>query len=567
MIVTMWRNTSARTKILGALFGLVAVVASLGLVSLYQMQQMEATSSVVVKNRLPAVYRVSLLRGAINAYRLAEANGLLAIAANFGAENVDDLMADAAAKVDKAFDAYKPLINVGTDDEKLMDEFQKAWPNFRQSALDTHDIARSGNMTGAMNAFTNGDAATRDKLVKIISKDLDYNIATAQREGDAEERIAGLSKKIVSGGLALSLVLTLAVAFALLFGLLSPLRQAIDALEGLAKGDDSVSIPGGERGDEIGALARTLQVFKANLLRSKKLEKEAETARAGQEAQRRALSAQLAEKFEASISGIVNGVSLAAQNFQVVARTMNDSAAKAEAQAAAVVAASEASSGNIGSVASATEQLSYSVKEIDEQVRQSQEIARESAEQAERTDLRMRELSLAAERIGGIVSLISDIAGQTNMLALNATIEAARAGEAGRGFAVVAQEVKSLAEQTARSTAEISAQIADIQATSARAAENISGVVRATEKSAAVAQSIAVSVSQQGEATQEISANVQEASTGARNVADNIGGVLQATRESSSASDQILSSAAELARQAGLMRAEVDTFLQSIRAA
>ncbi|PPQ26370.1 hypothetical protein CCR94_22270 [Rhodoblastus sphagnicola] len=558
---------SARVKIIAAFSGLLAVVAALGVVSLIQISQMEATSAITRDIRLPSVYRVSMLRGSINAYRLAEANGLLAISANFGAENVDDIMAEAAAKVDKAFEAYKPLIEQGTEDERLMGEFIKAWPAFRQSALDTQDIARSGNMTGAMNAFNNGDATERDKLVKIIAKDLDYNIAAAAREGAAELEIASFSKKIVAAGMAVSVALSMAVGAALLFGLLAPLRGAVGALERLADGDASVEVGGAERGDEIGALARTLQIFRANLLRGKELEREAAASQANQEAQRRALSAQLAQKFEASISGIVGGVSRAADEFQNTARLMSASAAEAETQAAAVVAASEASSGNIGSVASATEQLSYSVKEIDEQVRQSQDIARESAEQAERTDVRMRELSAAADKIGGIVSLISEIAGQTNMLALNATIEAARAGEAGRGFAVVAQEVKGLAEQTARSTAEIGAQITDIQATSARAAENLSAVVRATEKASAIAQSIAVSVSQQGEATREISANVQEASTGARQVADNIGGVLQATRESSSASNQILTSAAELARQAGFMRAEVDAFLQSIRAA
>jgi len=567
VIKTLWRNISARVKIIAAFSGLLAVVAALGLVSLILISKVEETAAIVSKNRLPSVYRVSLLRASVNAYRNAEAQGMLAIAVNFGAEQVDDDMAKAAAKVDDALATYRKLVEPGTEDEKLVEEFAKAWPVFRQSALDTQDIARSGNMTGAMNAFNNGDASARDKLIKIVAKDLDYNLKAAEREQAAEEQIASFSRTVVGGALAVTLALAVAVGGALLFGLLTPLRKAIDALQRLAKGDTSVDIGGDERGDEIGALAQALHVFKANLQRSAELEKEAAASRANQETQRRALAAQLAQKFEASVSGIVSGVSRAAEEFQSTARIMSDSAAEAAAQAEAVAAASEASSGNIGSVASATEQLSYSVKEIDEQVRQSQAIAQESADEAERTDARMRELAAAAEKIGGIVSLISDIAGQTNMLALNATIEAARAGEAGRGFAVVAQEVKSLAEQTARSTAEIGAQITDIQATSHRASENISGVVRATEKAAAIAQSISASVGQQGEATREISANVQEASAGARQVADNIGGVLQAARDSSSASNQILASAGELARQAGLLRSEVDAFLASIRAA
>jgi methyl-accepting chemotaxis protein len=562
-----WRDMSARAKIIAAFAGLLAVVAGLGLLSLTQMANMAEKSAVIRDERMPSVYRISMLRSAVNAYRLAQANGMLAVSTNTSAENVDDDMAAAAAKVDKAFEDYKPLIDAGTDDEKLMAEYVKTWPAFRQSALDTLDIARSGNMTGAMNAFKNGDAASRDRLIGLIGKDVAYNNAVAKQDSDAEEQISQFSRKIVIAAMAAGLALALGMGFALILSLIAPLRRASGALERLAQGDANIEVTGADRGDEIGALARILEVFRANLLRGRDLEQQAATSRAGQEAQRRALTAELAKKFETSVSGIVGGVSRAAEEFQASARILSDSAAEAASQAAAVAAASEASSGNIGSVASATEQLSYSVKEIQAQVRQSREIAEESSQQAERTDVRMRELAAAAEKIGGIVSLITNIAGQTNMLALNATIEAARAGEAGRGFAVVAQEVKILAEQTSRATADIGAQISDIQATSQLAAENIFAMVRATEKASGIAQAIAASVSQQGEATEEISANVQEASKGARQVTDNIGGVLQATRDSASASDQMLSSAAELARQAGQLRLEVDSFLQSVRAA
>lgn len=274
---------------------------------------------------------------------------------------------------------------------------------------------------------------------------------------------------------------------------------------------------------------------------------------------------ELADNFETNVKGVVDAVAAAATEMTASAQSLTVTAEETSRQSTAVAAASEQSNANVQTVASAAEQLSASVAEISRQVSKSVSIASSAVEAARRTDETVQGLANAARKIGDVAKLISDIAGQTNLLALNATIEAARAGEAGKGFAVVASEVKNLANQTARATDEISAQISAIQSATDQSVEAIRTIAGTIDEMSHISTSISTAVTEQGSATREIARSVQEAASGSAQVSTNIAGLSQAAAETGTSASQVLSASGELSQQAERLRAEVDQFLAMVR--
>ncbi|WP_119421267.1 methyl-accepting chemotaxis protein [Desertibaculum subflavum] len=284
------------------------------------------------------------------------------------------------------------------------------------------------------------------------------------------------------------------------------------------------------------------------------------------EAEARAERHRLADAFEAAISGIVDQVAGAATELDTTAGNMSKLSQETGQRADAVASASEEASSNTQTVAAATEELTASVGEISRQVSEAGRIASAAVEESSRTNQSVAALVQSAQQIGDVVRLIREIAGQTNLLALNATIEAARAGEAGKGFAVVASEVKALANQTAKATEEIGAQIARIQERTQQAAGAIQSIGRTVDQINQISLAIAGAVEEQSAATGEISRNVQDAATGARTVASNIDAVSSMAGETRNAAGDLKSASGELARQSEMLRREVDGFLVKIRA-
>jgi methyl-accepting chemotaxis protein len=351
------------------------------------------------------------------------------------------------------------------------------------------------------------------------------------------------------------------------FGIVKPINLLKAVMEAFARNDLKAEVPGIERRDELGDMARTVEVFKKNGLEVERMRAEQQAAEKRTAEQRKVDMVRLADAFEGAVGEIIETVSSASTELEASATTLTATAVRAQEVTTTVAAASEEASTNVSAVASATEEMASSVNEISRQVQESARMAGEAVDQARRTNDRVGELSKAAGRIGDVVELINTIAGQTNLLALNATIEAARAGDAGRGFAVVASEVKALAEQTAKATGEIGQQIAGIQTAtqdSVNAIREISGTI---EKLSEISSTIAAAVEEQGAATQEISRNIQQAAEGTHQVSSNITDVQRGAGEAGSASSQVLSAAKSLSRDSNRLKHEVGEFLNTVRAA
>ncbi|MDX5361159.1 MAG: methyl-accepting chemotaxis protein [Alphaproteobacteria bacterium] len=348
---------------------------------------------------------------------------------------------------------------------------------------------------------------------------------------------------------------------------IGPLAQITRAMGRLAGGDLDRPIPGLDRSDEIGAMARAVAVFRDNAREVQRLAAEREDIKRRAEAARKAELGALADQMEQTVSGVVDTVATAAMQFQALAESLAHNVDRTNGRATNVATASEQASANVQTVAAAAEQLASSLGEISRQVTQSNSVATRATAQATDTNTTVLGLNEAAEKIGEVVDLITEIASRTNLLALNATIEAARAGEAGRGFAVVAAEVKTLANQTAKATEEIGAQIAAIQSATGGAVDAITHIARTIAEVNEIATSISAAVEEQGIATQEIARNVHEAARGTEEVSVNITGVTEAARETSDAAAQLLQAAGELGRSSEALRTEVSGFIARVRAA
>ncbi len=385
-------------------------------------------------------------------------------------------------------------------------------------------------------------------------------------DGAATARSIGALKVLLWVLLAVGVAVSVGIVFVMTRSIVAPIVNITGVMGVLADGDLEVSVPDTERGDEIGTMANALVTFQTGLVEAKRLE--VEQAKVKEQGIKRAEAIErLTNEFDDSSSQSLSIVAAATEEMQATATSLTATAEETSSQAGVVSEGAEGASENVRSVAAASEQLRASIAEIASQVEHSTMIAGEATNEAERSSQTMGTLSETAQSIGDVIDLIQDIASQTNLLALNATIEAARAGDAGKGFAVVASEVKSLAQQTAQATEQISQQIEAMQKVTDEAVGSIGSIADIIERINEVSTAVASAVTQQSAATDDIARGVEEAAMGTQGVTDNVSAVSQAAGETASAATQVSSAADELAQQTEGLKSRIEEFLTSIKAA
>ena len=428
----------------------------------------------------------------------------------------------------------------------------------------------------AFNAFAklsveNGAAIKElSNIYKIVTPAVEELVAFGEQgaenalaDMDATQRSMEILMMI---GAAVSFAVFVVAGAVVAMSITRPMKAVTKATETLAEGDWNIQIPALENKDEIGAVARALQVFKENLIKTKDLE-EAQRQEQVRQVERAQKLATITTTFDETVSEVLSVVSSASTELQATATSMRGTAETTTRQSSSVAAACEQTAANVHTVATATEELTASVREITQQMARSSQKAGQAVSEADQVQGKVDGLVEAAQAIGQVVELINEIAEKTNLLSLNATIEAARAGEAGKGFAVVASEVKNLAAQTKRSTEEVAAHVAKIQSTTGEAASAINVIKATIAEVNEMTSAVAAAVEEQAAATQEISRNCEQAAAATQEVSSSISTVQVAANDTDGSASEVLHASDELAQKSSSLQQIVQAFLHDVRAA
>ena len=475
------------------------------------------------------------------------------------AESMERALSELSALEDALTQLDRSLVN--PQRRALLSQVQKDIPNYHQAVKDLNKVIV------ARNAIRDGELSSDAKAIlessEAIADSAGEDQTNLQKSVNASLSSAEYLMIIVS---SFALVAGLVAAFFIARGITKPVLSLTSAMGKLANQDYSTIVPGSERGDELGQMARAVEIFKLNGIRAKELEAEQHEQEKRVEEEKRKMMMDMAEEFDTQIGSVVNSVSAAASQLNASAKLMSDVAVETERQATEASAASQQTSSNVQTVATATEEMTSTISEISVQVGHASRASSDAVDKVSATNVQMSTLAETSSKIGEVVEMISKIAEQTNLLALNATIESARAGEAGKGFAVVASEVKALAGQTAKATEEIALQISEIQSATNQASTSMQDVSQAIQQVNEISAAIASAMEEQTAATSEISNSIHQAAQGTEIVNTSVMSVSKASEEAGAASGQVMSAASELGQQSAILKTEVDKFIAQVRA-
>ncbi|MFL6975091.1 MAG: methyl-accepting chemotaxis protein [Xanthobacteraceae bacterium] len=516
------------------------------------------------ENSLVGTQNVERVNGLIYAV-VMESRGIYMSSDIPTAKRYGDLLLKFNDRIAKVAQEWRARVRA--DDAKQFEEFFKRIQQFIDFR---RELVRLGTEVSPAKGREWGDNEANRSIRMALNKDLEalaavYDARTKRIYLELQERLywfMWLLTGLAVVAVALAVVGTVIIRRAVT----RPLTEITRVTEAVATGTSTVSIPYGERHDEIGALARSIAVFQETMQRNVELNRVVSEEGMARGRRQEEVAAEIA-RFGNDIETTVTDLVTSAERMLGASANLADAADGASNRTAGAAMASGEASANVRDIASAAEELAASVEEINRQVAQSSTIAGKAVGEAERTNVEIKALDDAAKRIGDVVKLITAIAEQTNLLALNATIEAARAGEAGRGFAVVASEVKALAGQTAKATDEISTHISGMQEATVRSVDAIAGIQRTIREVGEITETIAAAVTEQGAATQEIARSADIASKRTGDTADEVSRVSEATDETRKEAATVKQVAESLGTVARSIRNQVDGFLQKLRAA
>ena len=504
---------SIRSKIITGFVVVLICTVGLGLFAIQRLDAVNANAQVIKDTYLPSTSILGRLAQISERMRQNRASVLLA--------TTDEQRTQAAATLQEQVKnyareraAYQRLIPSG-EEQRRVDAFDAAWQHYREIDDAITGLMAQGKRDAAIALFRGDGTVAMAAFRAPLQADIDLNVRLGTQAADTGAALGASAHRWILTVLVLAALLCAGIGWTIVRGICTPIGEMTSAMRRLAEGDTAVEVVGADRGDELGAMAQAVEVFRQNALERARLEadREEQAERAAREKELALVA--MAEKIEAETSAALTGIGSRSEAMAATADAMRASAVRTGAAAESAATAAAQAQANAQTVASAAEQLSASIREIGGQVNQSNQVVGRAVTAGGETRAKMEALNEQVGRIGAVADMISEIAAKTNLLALNATIEAARAGDAGKGFAVVASEVKQLATQTAHSTEEISRHIGEVRAATSESVGSVREIEHTIGEIHAISSSIAAAVEQQGAATAEIARNVAETAAAA----------------------------------------------------